>query len=508
MHFGNYEGGILVVRWKRANASAHSRCISIRPPVAKHFHLLFAAQNHGAFAGKVVDDCRGIVARGPECQWKVQLVGFCPVLRYDIRSHITRDSNMTRNPCKCRAQPLVSSAAHYANYVRSRSKNLKPRIPISKRPSNTDANLPKNSKKNLYHTETCTSELSKTNTKDNKCESCELLGERLKHQEKLEKQRHRKNKNHLPNYNFLVLLTMKSKSGFIDSHCHLDFLFAREKFSGTYSDYKLKHKRTYPDSYQGCVAVFCKPLTFSKRSDWEKHLKEENIWAAFGCHPHNAADYNDNSEKALKIALFHPKVRALGEIGLDYSNRNNCLRETQHQVFKRQLKIAFDKRLPVVIHCRDANGDCIRILQEFLPKDYTFHLHCFTDNWKWAQKWMKAFPNVFIGITNLVTYRSAETTHEVARNIPLNHLLLETDAPYFVPRKVSKNFRWSHPGMAIHVAAQIAELKNIALEEVLYWTHKNTREMNYFFQKLHKKFESGCHLNNLQTYEGDIAISK
>ncbi|GFX47245.1 putative deoxyribonuclease TATDN2 [Trichonephila clavipes] len=194
---------------------------------------------------------------------------------------------------------------------------------------------------------------------------------------------------------------------------------------------------------------------------WQKHLDQENVWGAFGCHPHNATAYNDNVEESLKIALTYPKVRALGEIGLDYSNR-------------RQLKIAYDTGLRVVIHCRDANMDCINILREFLPKDYIFHLHCFTDSWHWAQKWLKTFPNVFIGITNLVTYKSAKLTHEVAKKIPLNHLLLETDAPYFVPRKVSKRIRWSHPGMAIHVAAQIAALRNITVEEVLYWTHKNT----------------------------------
>ncbi|KAF8766891.1 putative deoxyribonuclease TATDN2 like protein [Argiope bruennichi] len=213
------------------------------------------------------------------------------------------------------------------------------------------------------------------------------------------------------------------------------------------------------------------------KSEWQKYLEEENVWGAFGCHPHNAADYNDSVEEALKLALSHPKVRALGEIGLDYSERNKCRKEVQHEVFRRQLKIAYENRQSLIIHCRDANEDCMKILQELLPEDYTFHLHCFTENWKWAQKWLEAFPNVYIGITNLVTYGSAKPTHEVAKSIPLNHLLLETDAPYFLPRKISKKIKWSHPGMAIYVAAQIAALRNITLEEVLDWTYKNTRKM-------------------------------
>ncbi|GFR17095.1 putative deoxyribonuclease TATDN2 [Trichonephila clavata] len=306
------------------------------------------------------------------------------------------------------------------------------------------------------------------------CNCCEMIEEHLKYAEKVYNQRPNRKRNRLPRYCILPTFIFKSNIGFIDSHCHLDFLFNRTKFVGTFAEYQMKHKVTFPHSYRGCIAVFCKPSTFYKIPFWQKYLDQENVWGAFGCHPHNAAAYNDYIEESLKIALTYPKVRALGEIGLDYSNRNKCPKEIQHKVFRRQLKIAYDTGLRVVIHCRDANKDCINILREFLPKDYIFHLHCFTDSWHWAQKWLKTFPNVYIGITNLVTYKSAKLTHEVAKKIPLNHLLLETDAPYFVPRKVSKRVRWSHPGMAIHVAAQIAALRNITLEEVIYWTHKNT----------------------------------
>ncbi|GIY11595.1 putative deoxyribonuclease TATDN2 [Caerostris extrusa] len=199
-------------------------------------------------------------------------------------------------------------------------------------------------------------------------------------------------RNTLPDYNATALCTLKSRTGFFDSHCHLDFLFNREKYRGTFSDYQAENRKTFPESYRGCIAVFCKPWTFAK-------------------------------------------VRALGEIGLDYSGRNNCHEDVQQAVLRRQLRIARDRKMRLVIHCRDAHEDCLSILQEFLPKYTTFHLHCFTDSWTWAQKWMDAFPNVFIGITNLVTFPSAKDTHEVAKRIPLNRLLLETDAPYFVPKK-------------------------------------------------------------------------
>ncbi|GFX47232.1 putative deoxyribonuclease TATDN2 [Trichonephila clavipes] len=264
------------------------------------------------------------------------------------------------------------------------------------------------------------------------------------------------------------------ESGFIDSHCHLDFLLQRQGFKGSYAEYQKRHKGTFPNSYQGCIAVFCNPFSFNKRYMWDKYLREDKVWASFGCHPHNAKDYNDDIERSLCAALEHPKVGALGEIGLDYSNRNNCLKEVQFEVFRRQLKIALMKKLPVV-HCRDAHEDGMRIISQVLPKDYTIHLHCFTDTWEWAQKWLNKFPNLYIGITNVANFPSAKSVHEVAKNIPLDRLLLETDAPYFVPKRSPKGTRWSHPGMAIHVAEQIAALKNVPVKNVLQATRKNTR---------------------------------
>ncbi|GIY95809.1 putative deoxyribonuclease TATDN2 [Caerostris extrusa] len=304
------------------------------------------------------------------------------------------------------------------------------------------------------------------------CESCEKTEKLYMNAERFQKNR----KKTLPDYDASALYTMKSATGFYDSHCHLDFLFTRTNYYGTFADYQVENKDTFPNIYRGCIfAVFCKPWTFAKRHIWQKHLSQNNIWGAFGCHPHEAAHYDDSIENDLKLALTHPKVKALGEIGLDYSSRNNCSKEIQHTVFKRQLEIARNSKLPLVIHCRDANQDCINILKTFIQKDTVFHLHCFTDSWAWAEKWMEAFPNVHIGITNLVTFESAKDTHEVARKIPLNRLLLETDTPYFIPRKSPFGTKYSHPGMAIHVAAQIAALRGIEVDEVIQSTCRNTK---------------------------------
>ncbi|XP_067120085.1 putative deoxyribonuclease TATDN2 [Centruroides vittatus] len=278
----------------------------------------------------------------------------------------------------------------------------------------------------------------------------------------------------LPPYN--IFFPKNINIGFIDTHCHLDLIFKRERFQGTYEKYQLKNYETFPKNYEGCITVFCNPQSFAKKSEWKKLLKEKNVWAAFGCHPHSANEYNDDIEKHLLKALVHPKVVALGEIGLDYSSRNSCQPSIQRKVFQKQLKIAVSKNLPLVIHCRDAEDDCLEILKKEVPSNYYIHRHCFTGNWKVAKIWLSTFENLYIGITNLVTFPSAKKLHVVAKKISLNRLLLETDAPYFVPKHhTTKKVKVSHPGMAIHVAAQISALRSKdTIQDILHAVRKNT----------------------------------
>ncbi|XP_042904217.1 uncharacterized protein [Parasteatoda tepidariorum] len=292
--------------------------------------------------------------------------------------------------------------------------------------------------------------------------------------------RHKRFKSELPYYNPSDLLTFQSDVGFIDSHCHLDFLFGRLSYDGSFKDYQKQNKDSFPVCFKGCIAIFCNPPTFIKRKRfWQDLLAEENVWASFGCHPHYSKNYNDEVEESIMRALDHPKVCALGEIGLDYSRKNDCSKDIQEKVFIRQLKIALKRKLPLVIHCRDAHEDGLEIMKRMVPKNYFIHLHCFTDTWEIAQKWLEEFPNLYIGLTNLVTFPSAAEVHEVAKKIPLSRLLLETDTPYFIPKPLTRhpsNLRNSHPGMAIHVAAQVAALKEgIPLELVLYKTRQNTK---------------------------------
>uniref|UniRef100_T1J858 Uncharacterized protein n=1 Tax=Strigamia maritima TaxID=126957 RepID=T1J858_STRMM len=272
------------------------------------------------------------------------------------------------------------------------------------------------------------------------------------------------------------LKKLNSDVKFIDTHCHLDFLFKQSNFKkNSHLAFQELHKDSYPSCYEGCVAIFCDPTTF-KENTWKEIVSEDNVWAAFGCHPHNADLYNDEIESDMKTALKHKKVVALGEIGLDYSSRNFSNRQKQKEIFRRQLKLALEHKLPVVIHSRDATDDSLEIMKEILPSDHKIHRHCFTNNWAEAKTWLKEFSNLYLGLTNLVTFANAVELHEVAKKMPLERLLLETDAPYFVPR-LDKGKRRSHPGMAIYVAAEVASLRSESLETILKLTRANTLEM-------------------------------
>lgn len=265
--------------------------------------------------------------------------------------------------------------------------------------------------------------------------------------------------------------------GVIDTHCHIDILFMNTKFRKSFSEFQQMNYTSFPEQYEGCVTVFCNPESFGQVSLWKNILREKGVYGAFGCHPRMAFNYTDQAEEALTKALQDPSVVALGEIGLDYSKRNFCSPATQKTIFRRQLFLALDRNLPLVIHCREAHEDCFDIMREIVPRKHKIHLHCFTDEWAKARQWIHTFDNLFVGFTNKLSYPSSAGIRETVLQLPLHRILLETDAPYFVPRCMPKSLRSSHPGMVIHVAEEVARIKNLSLSEVLSTCRQNTAIM-------------------------------
>ncbi|ETE72254.1 putative deoxyribonuclease TATDN2, partial [Ophiophagus hannah] len=267
------------------------------------------------------------------------------------------------------------------------------------------------------------------------------------------------------------------QGGFIDTHCHLDMLYSKISFRGTFSEFRERYSSTFPKEFQGCIADFCDPRTL-KNNLWEDLLKEDMVWGAFGCHPHFACYYTALHERNVMQAMRHPKSIAFGEIGLDYSYKCRTEIPKQHAVFERQLNLAVSLRKPLVIHCRDADGDLLEIMKKCVPKDYKIHRHCFTGRYSVIEPLLDYFPNLTVGFTALVSYPSANEVRDSVQKIPLNRIVVETDAPYFLPRQVPKReSQFSHPGLALHTVKEIACLKEVSLPATVAALRQNTNKI-------------------------------
>ncbi|EPS95401.1 hypothetical protein FOMPIDRAFT_1038523 [Fomitopsis schrenkii] len=194
-------------------------------------------------------------------------------------------------------------------------------------------------------------------------------------------------------------------------------------------------------------------------------------WFVMGTH--EAEHYSDEVEADILEAMSHPRCVGWGEIGLDYHYENSP-RDRQQEVFARQLRHAVGLGKPLTIHTRESEEDTERILKEVVPKDHKIHVHCYTDSPEWAARMLDHFPNLYIGITGVITYSSNLNTANVIRNFattPSSHLriLLETDAPFMVPSNVYetalkgvKRLPLSHSGMIPWTAEFVANIANEA----------------------------------------------
>ncbi|XP_068568796.1 putative deoxyribonuclease TATDN2 [Cebidichthys violaceus] len=269
-----------------------------------------------------------------------------------------------------------------------------------------------------------------------------------------------------------------SQGGFIDTHCHLDMLYGKLRFSGTFVSFRDHYRSSFPPEFRGCIANFCNPRVMVREALWEGLLAEDMVWGAFGCHPHFATDYSSVQERDILMAMRHPKAVAFGEIGLDYSHKNSTHNSKQKEVFERQLRLAVAMQKPLVIHCRDADDDLLEIMKKCVPRDYKIHRHCFTNSYPVIEPFLTEFPNLYVGFTALITYLKATEARDAVRQIPLNRIVLETDAPYFLPRQVRKDVcRFSHPGMGIHTLQELSMLKGEDMATVLSTVRDNTTQL-------------------------------
>ncbi|XP_034022932.1 putative deoxyribonuclease TATDN2, partial [Thalassophryne amazonica] len=266
--------------------------------------------------------------------------------------------------------------------------------------------------------------------------------------------------------------------GFIDSHCHLDMLFAKLRYSGTFQSFRNRYRSSFPAKFQGCITNFCNPRLMVRDGLWEDLLGEEYVWGAFGCHPHFAHEYTPARERSILQAMQHPKAVAFGEMGLDYSHKNSTAVSQQKRVFETQLRLAVSMNKPLLIHCRDADDDLLEIMRKCVPRDYKIHRHCFTNSYPVIEPFLTEFPNLYVGFTAVVSYPNAADARDAVCKIPLSRIVLETDAPYFRPRQVHRDLcQFAHPGMAIHTLQEISLLKGDDMATVLGTIRRNTTQL-------------------------------
>ena len=205
------------------------------------------------------------------------------------------------------------------------------------------------------------------------------------------------------------------------------------------------------------------------------------VYAAVGVHPEDCAGWQDTDVDELRSLAAHPKVVAVGEIGLDYYWKENPPREFQQRVFRAQLALARELDLPVIVHDREAHGDCLSIIREFPQVRGVFH--CFSGSAEMAKELVKL--GWMISFTGVLTYKNARKAVEAAQAVPLDRIMIETDSPYMAP--VPCRGERCHSGLARHTCQRLAELRGISLEECARITFENGTEF-YQLQELNAGF--------------------
>jgi TatD DNase family protein len=214
------------------------------------------------------------------------------------------------------------------------------------------------------------------------------------------------------------------------------------------------------------------------KGDNEKVLglieRYENLWGALGYHPHDAKDVTDADMELLKAQLSGEKIVAVGECGLDYHYMHSPAK-IQQRVFRQHLDIAAELQMPVIIHTREAFEDTMVILDEYAGKLKNAVIHCYGGDKEQTQAVLDR--GFYISFTGTVTFKRSEALREVAKMIPLDRLMIETDCPYISPHPV-RNIRPNEPALLVHTAQCLADVHEISLEE---FAEKITKTSEIFF---------------------------
>ncbi len=246
----------------------------------------------------------------------------------------------------------------------------------------------------------------------------------------------------------------------VDSHCHLEF-------PDLASEIDAVMVRAETAGVGVCVSISTKLQTFARVRDMAARF--DSVWCSVGVHPHEAAAEPLSDAAPLLERASDPKVVGIGETGLDYFYEHSP-RAEQAANFCAHITAARQTGLPLIVHTRDAEADTIAILREEMAKGaFTGVLHCFTGSKMLAEVALEL--GFYISVSGIVTFKRAEALRAVLKDVPLNRLLVETDAPYLAP--IPHRGKRNEPAFVAHTAAALAELKGVRTDELARATTDN-----------------------------------
>src|SRR5690625_826497 len=246
---------------------------------------------------------------------------------------------------------------------------------------------------------------------------------------------------------------------FVDSHCHLDFPDLADQLPDILQrmdDNRVTHALVVSVSMPRWPALM------------ELVAPHDRLYASVGVHP----DYEDTPDptvdELVNLAASSEKVVAIGETGLDYFRKPEPL-DWQRERFRTHIRASRASGLPLIIHTRNASEDTLQIMRDEKAGDAGGVMHCFTESWEVARQAMDL--GFYISFSGIVTFKNARDLQDVARRVPLDRLLIETDSPFLAP--VPHRGKTNDPSKVVHVAEKIAELKGVSVESIAEQSTKN-----------------------------------
>lgn len=250
---------------------------------------------------------------------------------------------------------------------------------------------------------------------------------------------------------------------FFDSHAHfIDDRFGEDR-DEVLNDLK-NHDVCYVINVASDLKTSYEGIQLSNKYEW--------IFPSVGIHPHDVVNYNESNIEEIKVLCKNEKVVAIGEIGLDYYYEYSP-KDMQKNWFRKQINLAREVRLPVIIHDRDAHKDCLDIINEEKIQEVGGVFHCYSGSWEMAKEILKK--GMYISFSGSITFKNAKKLLDTVKNIPLDRILIETDCPYLTPEPYRGKRNDSR--YIKYTAGKIAEIRNLSVEEVAQITTDNAKKL-------------------------------